>query len=1168
MTIKKTNLKYFLLPLVSALFVVSCVTVILFSFFNKNEVLINDMLSNNIEDFNSMKFINSISIPMDESGSYWYAPSESFKVEDGYIFSMRMSETETIVTDETAGTTEEVEHKFTIIMKTDFEGNEIWSYEFESTDTGWRHDILVYNNVVYVAGNYYGMFTLNASDGSLLNSYPDYYCYDLSIEGQYIAGISDSEFYLFNSNLEIVNSIDVNDIESDTYDVWFYNYYYDGNNYYILGEHDVEDVYTPYIFTFDSNLSLISELAITYDENQGYLSEDGRYYSYDNFFKSGDKFYQIGEDVHEIDAVTGINTRLLDSSYSKFKNDYYDAYEEITDILIVGDKILSLDTIFGYNTVGRTYISINDSSFNFEDSIQVNDGYSADSSYGEQISLIENGVLVKWYDFYTEMIYISEFEFVYEPVCTVVSGVGTEFGDKIQCGTESFYVTEYDGENVTMLAEYNLLAGWDYTVLHLSEPIISKTYNDYANYLNIEEVWDTVEKGYYIGYPLSSYSAGTYTITGVSFNRDASPGYEYAGLKFDSSVAMTASDFYQQEEVKEKLLDGYFIGKVYSSNFLCDTSTTICTDNYYGMVFYKQSNYVAHTIYFDDLVLKNDISTYLDSNSEYQEYYNNGYRIDDYFEEKKYDGTTYTYYYSGLVMYKFTGDYNDANYYGPFIQDETAIGAHGTEEGKPDPNEIGIFYYNNSLYYGGVDVIGAGNDFYETGFVDFELLYYGEPLYYLAYYKNYLSRMGIKTSNITIPTVTDINNWAYDVTGTSIPLEEWYTNAVSEYNQNHNVNFMVLGPVKDYFVDYPWLYQTTYYLRTASPDYTTYFIDTLGYLCSANTCAVSVGAGVRPLVTMSVENIAFNITTTTDGNGEVVASQDTATSGDTITFTVTPYDEYVLNSITVTDDNGNVVTFTDYTFTMPAADVVIDAKFDKKVYFEPQIEINPSNVTNAVIGETIYYQIVISNSYSFDFTDVIVGVDTLGAECINTNCTKIDDYTFKFSSIKANSQDKLSLVYIPLEFGYSNINAEIFEAYAESPNFLNEEKDYIATAVATTKAGLEVCNVLDGTGNGSVNQYHLKGYYNGYYVFDYWIVLNDNSCTKISLDTDITYQLTQLDKKEYTLESVTGLINGNGVSFTLEPKTYKITFNNSYEKKGYFHSWDRKENDIEIFILR
>ena len=43
--------------------------------------------------------------------------------------------------------------------------------------------------------------------------------------------------------------------------------------------------------------------------------------------------------------------------------------------------------------------------------------------------------------------------------CQVITGDGTNLGDEIKCGTESFYVINYDENQTELLAKYNLLAG-------------------------------------------------------------------------------------------------------------------------------------------------------------------------------------------------------------------------------------------------------------------------------------------------------------------------------------------------------------------------------------------------------------------------------------------------------------------------------------------------------------------------------------------------------------------------------------------------------------------------------------------------------------------------------------------------------------------------------------
>lgn len=95
----------------------------------------------------------------------------------------------------------------------------------------------------------------------------------------------------------------------------------------------------------------------------------------------------------------------------------------------------------------------------------------------------------------------------------------------------------------------------------------------------------------------------------------------------------------------------------------------------------------------------------------------------------------------------------------------------------------------------------------------------------------------------------------------------------------------------------------------------------------------------------------FNIETKTDGNGTVTAKQ-TADSGEEITFTIEPKEGFMLKEVKVTDANGNVITFTDYTFTMPSADVTIEVSFVE--------EVKNSETTDAIIYSAIAIIIGIS----------------------------------------------------------------------------------------------------------------------------------------------------------------------------------------------------------------
>ena len=80
----------------------------------------------------------------------------------------------------------------------------------------------------------------------------------------------------------------------------------------------------------------------------------------------------------------------------------------------------------------------------------------------------------------------------------------------------------------------------------------------------------------------------------------------------------------------------------------------------------------------------------------------------------------------------------------------------------------------------------------------------------------------------------------------------------------------------------------------------------------------------------------------TEGKGNIeVASH--GKPGEPVTFVVTPEEGYTLGVIKVTTADGEVLTFTNYTFTMPTADVTIEATFLKT-------GINPKTADIAIIG--------------------------------------------------------------------------------------------------------------------------------------------------------------------------------------------------------------------------
>lgn len=82
-------------------------------------------------------------------------------------------------------------------------------------------------------------------------------------------------------------------------------------------------------------------------------------------------------------------------------------------------------------------------------------------------------------------------------------------------------------------------------------------------------------------------------------------------------------------------------------------------------------------------------------------------------------------------------------------------------------------------------------------------------------------------------------------------------------------------------------------------------------------------------LTNEVWYIPLNITTKVIGTGKgKIEAINTARYGEDVTFKVTPDNGYILGEVKVTDSQGNTVIFTDNTFTMPNADVLIEVTFN------------------------------------------------------------------------------------------------------------------------------------------------------------------------------------------------------------------------------------------------
>ena len=145
--------------------------------------------------------------------------------------------------------------------------------------------------------------------------------------------------------------------------------------------------------------------------------------------------------------------------------------------------------------------------------------------------------------------------------CTVISGTGRVVGDEIACGTEHFYVMSNDGNNITMLAKYNLKVGRIYTS--------SSAYNEIPTTEEGYGLQDSEMKGYVdSGYPykgILSFSSTDYWSSITS---------SYPAFVYNSN-----SNLYQYVENYESYLKSLGVSSVSASLMSHEQATALGCNN-------------------------------------------------------------------------------------------------------------------------------------------------------------------------------------------------------------------------------------------------------------------------------------------------------------------------------------------------------------------------------------------------------------------------------------------------------------------------------------------------------------------------------------------------------------------------------------------------------------
>ena len=162
------------------------------------------------------------------------------------------------------------------------------------------------------------------------------------------------------------------------------------------------------------------------------------------------------------------------------------------------------------------------------------------------------------------------------------------------------------------------------------------------------------------------------------------------------------------------------------------------------------------------------------------------------------------------------------------------------------------------------------------------------------------------------------------------------------------------------------------------------------------------------------------------------------------------------------------------TFTMPSQDVTITGSWEQfNGYFAPTISKQITNVQNDPyrFGDTVEFQITVTNTANFPITNVHVTENLLGANFVaDSGYTLSSDTEAVIASIPANSSVILTAEYeIPDDVTGTRTNTvEITSASASNYYFLDTTQDYTASVQFATQSWQDVPVLTGVKTNGTI----------------------------------------------------------------------------------------------------
>ena len=248
---------------------------------------------------------------------------------------------------------------------------------------------------------------------------------------------------------------------------------------------------------------------------------------------------------------------------------------------------------------------------------------------------------------------------------------------------------------------------------------------------------------------------------------------------------------------------------------------------------------------------------------------------------------------------------------------------------------------------------------------------------------------------------------------------------------------------------------------------------------------------------------------------------------------------------------------------MPDGDITIYGEWAKQNgTFEPTIT-KTVNGTQTFFGEgeTVNFNIVVTNTANYAIHDVIIRENNENARFVASQDYEIQsDHYVKINSIPANGSVTLNATYVVLGTDRNKVTneVELVGALADNDYILLDE-EYKASVEFNIKSKITVCKAITGPSLPNTFQFHITN--SG---FDTWMTLKKDECDSVYVEPG-TYAIMEIIPQEYEVSRIDGLYNYNDYKLDVyQGNDYTVTFTNKFRQKGFYHSFGRIENKVEV----